>query len=100
MTTPYSPPVPTKSWLTSCEVASPSALALLAGRRRGLLRRVPSRHRHAMLVEVGVPDSSAEERLLAVLAELDERGWLIGAQVKSPVGMWEVRHTSRRSPSG
>ncbi|MEV0085853.1 FAD-binding oxidoreductase [Saccharopolyspora sp. NPDC050642] len=80
-------------WLSACEVASPSALALLADRHGALLRRVPSPQHHAMLVEVGAPDGSAEERLLAVLADLDERGWLIGAQVGGPAEMWQVRHT-------
>lgn len=81
------------AWLTAFELASASAVRLLADRHPHLLNRVPAGDHDRVLVEIGATDDSAEECLLAAIASLSDRGVVGETVVGEPDRLWEVRHT-------
>jgi len=90
-------------WLTAFELVSSSAIALLADKHGGLLKRVPATDGDCVLVEVGTSWGAAEDVLVSVLEELDEQGLIGDTVVGTPDELWEVRHviptiTERMSP--
>ena len=83
----------TGEWLTSFELASPTAVRLLEEHHPHLLRRVPATDHDCVLVEIGAADESAPDLLLAVLETLTGTGAVAGTVVGDPADLWEVRHT-------
>ena len=90
-------------WLTAFELVSRSAVALLAANHAALVKRLPPADGDRVLVEVGTSWGAAQDILVDVLRELDERGLIGDTVVGPPEELWEVRHviptiTERMSP--
>lgn len=80
-------------WLSTFELASSSAVRLLAADHEAMMERVPGGEGDRVLVEIGAANGDAEPILMEALEVVTGLGLVNDAVVGPPEKLWEVRHT-------